>query len=255
MKEVRFKGFPAGLFGFLSALPQNNNKEWFDLHREKYHAEVLGPIKAFVTEIGPLLKMLNEQFETEPMVGRTISRINNNLRFNRARPPYRSYLYVGFARRGRKWSDDALLYVGLHGHGLTAGFYPGGYKQLRRGAVQEGIRKNVRLFQRYLDERHIPESYWEIAGGVDEAVTKWPLPKTARRWMDLESFTVGDYFPASDPALARRTFLDRAQKIILDLYPLWLFATSDSLKQDFDLYLENASLLARPITKTAGGAR
>jgi hypothetical protein len=37
---------------------------------------------------------------------------------------------------------------------------------------------------------------------------------------------------------------------MLDLYPLWLFATSDNIKEDFELYLENAPALARPITKS-----
>ena len=39
---------------------------------------------------------------------------------------------------------------------------------------------------------------------------------------------------------------------MLDLYPLWLFATSDNLKNDIELYRENADLLARPLTKIAG---
>lgn len=252
MKDFRFRGFSAGFFQFLSALAKNNNKEWFDLNRRDYHAHVLEPVKSFVAEIGPVLKMLDEEFEIEPRVGRTISRINNNLRFNRARPPYRPYIYIGFARRGRKWSSEALLYAGLYAHGAAVGFYPGGYKQERRGPVQEGIRANTRLFQRYLDERGVAENYWELAGGEDGAVTKWPLPKTARRWVNLESFTVGEYFPANDPAVSRRSFLNCVQEIFLDLYPLWLFATSENIKEDFELYLENAPALARPLTKVAG---
>ena len=252
MKEVHFKGFSRGFFEFFSALAVNNNKEWFDLNRQEYQAQVLAPVKAFVAEIGPFLKMLNEEFETTPLVGRTISRINNDLRFHKNRPPYRPFIYIGFARRGSKWSTDALLYLGLYSHGASVGFYPGGYKQLRRGPVQEKIKSNIKLFQRYLDERRIADIYWELAGGADEAVTKWPLPKTARKWVDLESFTVGEYFAASEPVLSRRAFLDRAQKIMLDLYPLWLFATSDNIKEEFDLYLENAPALARPISKTVG---
>jgi hypothetical protein len=39
---------------------------------------------------------------------------------------------------------------------------------------------------------------------------------------------------------------------LLDLYPLWLFATSENLTADLELYRENAELLARPLTKVAG---
>jgi hypothetical protein len=255
MKDFRFRGFSAGLFQFLSALAENNNKEWFDLNRSEYRTEVLATLKSFVFDISPIIRMLNPELETEARVGRTISRINNDLRFNRARAPYRPFLYVAFPRAEKKWSDGALLYVGLYSHGVSVGFYPGGYRQPRKGPVQEGIKKNLRLFQRYLDEREIAQSYWELAGGEEGAVTKWPLPKTARRWVNLESFTVGEYFPASDPTLGRRAFLNTAQEILIDLYPLWLFAMSEDIKGDFDLYLENAPRLARPLTRAVGSRR
>ena len=254
MNRVPFHGFSAGLFQFLSALVGNNNKDWFAANRCEYKSEVLEPIKGFVTELGPILRMLNEEFEVEPRVSRTISRINNDLRFHKNRPPYRPVIHIAFPRRGKKWSSEALLYVAIRGHGISVGFYPGGYKQPRTRPVQEGIRKNIKLFQRYLDERLIAENYWELADGAEGAVTKWPLPKNARRWVNLDSFTVGEYFPASERIVSRRSFLDTAQEIFLDLYPLWLFAMSDNLKDDLDLYWENVDMLARPLSKAAGGS-
>jgi hypothetical protein len=255
MNRVYFQGFSTGLFQFLSALVENNNKDWFDAHRSEYKSEVLDPIKGFVTELGPILRMLNGELEVEPRVGRTISRINNDLRFHKNRPPYRPFINIAFPRRGKKWSVEALLYVTVGARGMSVGFYTGGYKQPRTGPVQEGIRKNIRLFQRYLDERLIAESYWELAAAAGGAVTKWPLPKNARRWVNLDSFAVGEYFPAGEIIVSRRSFLDLAQEVLLDLYPLWLFAMSENLKDDLDLYWENVELLARPLSKAAGSRR
>ena len=251
MNRVRFEGFSANLFRFLSGLVENNNKPWFDEHRREYETEVLGPIKAFVAELGPILNMLNEDIETEPRVGRTISRISNDMRFHKNRPPYRPVIYIGFSRRGQKWSNAALLYAGIYPTGVSIGFYPGGHGELRTGPIQDTIKKNLRPFQRYLDERGIADSYWELAGGEDGKVTKWPLPKTARRWVNSDGFTVGEHFKPAERIVSRRAFLDVAQEIFLDLYPLWLFATSDHLTADLDLYSENAKALARPLTKVA----
>ena len=249
MNRVRFEGFSPGLFRFLSGLAENNNKPWFDEHRREYEAEVLGPVKAFVAELGPIIHMLNEEIETEPRVGRTISRISNDMRFHKNRPPYRPVIYVAFSLRGQKWSN--ALYAGIYPNGVSIGFYPGGYGQLGKGSIQETIRKNLRPFQRYLDERGLAESYWELAGAENGKVTKWPLPKTARRWVNLDGFTVGEHFKPADRIVSRRRFLDVAQEIFLDLYPLWLFASSDRLTADLELYRENAKLLARPLTKAA----
>jgi uncharacterized protein (TIGR02453 family) len=249
MKESRFTGFSSDMFGFLRDLEQNNNREWFDDNRRLYETSVLGAAKSFVSEIGPILAMLNQGFETEPRVGRTISRISNDMRFNRHRPPYRPFIYIAFPRRGRKWSEDTLLYLGLYSHGAAIGFWPGDHREPRTGRIQEAIKNNLKPFERYLKERRIAQSYWELSDGENGTITKWPLPQSARRWIKLESFSVGEYFSATDPTLARRTFLDRAQKILIDLYPLWLFAVSENLKDDLDLYRENALLLARPLTK------
>lgn len=249
MDRNRFKGFSAELFNFLRDLAQNNNKDWFDANRRLYESEVLGVAKTFVSEIGPILAMLNQEFETEPRVGRTISRISNDMRFNRHRPPYRPYLHIAFPRRGKKWSEDVLLYLGIYSQGVAVGFWPGGHREPRAGRVQEAIKNNLKLFGQYLTERRIAQSYWELTDGEQGDITKWPLPRSARRWVNLESFSVGEYFAATDAALARRSFLDRAQKILLDLYPLWLFAVSENLRDDLDLYRENAALLSRPLTK------
>jgi uncharacterized protein (TIGR02453 family) len=248
---LHFKGFSHGLFSFLDDLAENNNKVWFDQHRDRYQAEVLVPVKAFVADIGPTLRILNPELETDPRVGKTISRINNDIRFHKMRPPYRPFVYVTFLRRGGKWTSDALLYIGLSSHGISVGFYPGGYREARTGPVQQGIKNNLRLFQKYLKERRIPDRYFELTGGESEPTTKWPLPKAPRRWANFDGFNVGDSFSASDSILARRSFLDRAQEILVDLYPLWLFAGSDELKKDLDLYRVNCETLARPISKAA----
>src|SRR5947207_1424561 len=156
----RFEGFRPVMFQFLSELAQNNNKPWFDEHRSEYEAEVLGPVKAFVAELGPILHMLNEELETEAKVGRTISRINNDIRFHKNRPPYRPFIYISFPKSGCKWSNSAVLYTGIHATGVSIGFFPGGHRELHTGPIQQRIKSNPRLFQRYLDQREIPESYW-----------------------------------------------------------------------------------------------
>ena len=251
MGADRFAGFSQNLFDFLGHLAVNNNREWFAEHRDLYRETLLVPVKAFVAEFGPIVHMLNQELESEPKVGRTISRINNDIRFHRNRPLYRPFLYASFPRRGAKGAGEPLLYVGLYAHGASVGFYPGRYR--RRGPVplQEGVEANPRLFQKYLEERRIADRYSELTDGEEGAVTKFALPKKARRWAEAESFTVGDYFPATEVVAQGRTFLDRAREIVLDLYPLWLFALSERVREDYELYRENAVLLSSPLTKAA----
>ena len=105
----RFEGFRPVMFQFLSELAQNNNKPWFDEHRSEYEAEVLGPVKAFVAELGPILHMLNEELETEAKVGRTISRINNDIRFHQSNSPLRQGSYRGLAATANHFARESHI--------------------------------------------------------------------------------------------------------------------------------------------------
>jgi hypothetical protein len=212
---------------------------------------VLRPVKALVADLGALLRGLNQDFDSEPRVGRTISRITNDRKLHKSLPACNPFLYSCFPRRGHRRSSEPLLAVGVYGHGVSVGFYPGLFNRVRAGRIQQGIRKNQRLFQRYLDESALPERYWELTRGEDVPVMKWPLPRTARRWVKLESFTVGEYFSSGEPILSSRAFLDRAKSIMFNLYPLWLFAMSDDVRNDYDIYRESIEAHARPFTSVA----
>jgi Conserved hypothetical protein (DUF2461) len=252
MGHVYFEGFSAEMFHFLNRLSENNSREWIEAHRRDYETLVLRPVKALVSDLGALLRGLNQDFEVEPRVGRTISRITNDLKLHKSLPACNPFLYSCFPRRGHRVSSEPLLAVGVYEHGVSVGFYPGLFNRVRVGRIQEGIKGNQRLFQRYLDERDITGRYWELTRGEDGPVMKWPLPKTARRWVRLESFTVGEYFSASEPVISTRAFLDCARGILFDLYPLWLFAMSDDLKTVYELYRESTAPPARRLTSAAG---
>jgi hypothetical protein len=234
------------LFRFLAKLGHHNNRDWFDRNRNYYEVNVLGPIRTFTREIGSVLHLLHDELETDPKVGRTISRISNDLRVTGNKPPYRPFIYISFPKRGARWISDGILAIGFYGHGVAAGFYPGRRRPFCSGPAQAGIRNNLRLFQRYLDERRVASRYSELAGREEGLITRWPLPKSARRWLSMESSFVGEYFDYTDPVLYSVRFLDRVIEVLFDLYPLWLFGVSENIKHDLDLYRENRLLLAQP---------
>jgi hypothetical protein len=251
MDGFGFHGFSPGLFRFLNSLAQNKDRDWLGRNRKYYEANVLTPIKSFAGEIGSALRVLNGKLEPLPRVGSAINKLNNSLRTQSTRSIHRAFIYATFPRKGAGRTSEAALYAAFNGRGVVVGFDPGSGNR-PSGSVQERIRQNLRLFQRYLDERRIPNRYSELAGGGNAQVTRWPLPKSARRWVALESFTVGEYFDCADPILYSQAFRERVIGIMLDLYPLWLFAVSQNLRADFETYRENARLLARPSSMSAG---
>jgi uncharacterized protein (DUF2461 family) len=51
-----FNGFGTNTRKFLRDLGRNNDKAWFDAHRDDYEAHYLEPAKAFVEAVGPKIE-------------------------------------------------------------------------------------------------------------------------------------------------------------------------------------------------------
>ena len=54
--------FDAALFAFLEALRSNNNREWFQAHRQHYERDVRGPMLRFIGDVGPHLWQISPRF-------------------------------------------------------------------------------------------------------------------------------------------------------------------------------------------------
>src|SRR5215472_6186967 len=117
-----FQGFAQESFRFFRDLAKNNNKPWFDAHREVYETYVVGAFRSLLATLEPFLLELNPYFEISGKTNANFSRINRDIRFSKDKAPYKSnyYLYVYDTRRSRK--TDGRLYVGLSADCLTVGF-------------------------------------------------------------------------------------------------------------------------------------
>lgn len=93
-----FDGFPAEGTDFFRDLARNNNREWFQEHKDVYERACREPLKALAAELDPL---------GTPH----ISRINRDMRFVRDGGPYRTHIATGVLRTYISLSAEGL-YVG-----------------------------------------------------------------------------------------------------------------------------------------------
>lgn len=89
--------FTPALFDFFRDLRRNNEKAWFEAHRDRYEEEVLEPCRTFVLAFRPHLREISSHFQAEPRVrGGSLFRIHANRRFNPDRPPYKEQTGIQF---------------------------------------------------------------------------------------------------------------------------------------------------------------
>jgi uncharacterized protein (DUF2461 family) len=72
---------PPETFRFLRQLARNNRKAWMDANRERYQEHVMAPLRGLLAALGPSLLELDPGFDVGPRAGRTLSRINRDVRF------------------------------------------------------------------------------------------------------------------------------------------------------------------------------
>jgi uncharacterized protein (TIGR02453 family) len=93
-----FAGFPREATQFFRDLASNNNRDWFQAHKDVYEQACREPLKALVEEL-------------DPMGTPHLSRINRDMRFVRDGAPYRTHVSAGVLRTYINLSAEGL-YVG-----------------------------------------------------------------------------------------------------------------------------------------------
>ena len=114
-----FTGFPRAAFTFWNGLEQNNNREWFQAHRDQYEQAVRRPMQLLIEELAPLYGP-----------GR-LSRINKDMRFAKERP-YKNYLATRIG--------GSYLSISKEGLWVGTGMYkpkPAALRQLREAIAAD----------------------------------------------------------------------------------------------------------------------
>jgi len=118
--KPEFNGISKQTLTFLRQLGQNNNREWFALHRSDYEQHYVLPAQALVLALGPRLKKLSGGINYDPNhTGRgSIKKIFTDQRY-RDRPPYKTWLDLIFWEGPLKTKkDNSVLGVRLTPAGL-----------------------------------------------------------------------------------------------------------------------------------------
>lgn len=114
--------FPRCTADFLTKLSRNNNREWFEKHRDEYKSMFLEPTQEFVIEMGGKLQSIRPGIIAIPKIDKSIFRLHRDVRFSKEKSPYKTNLGVLF------WEGDdkKLESSGFYFHIEPKYFFLGG---------------------------------------------------------------------------------------------------------------------------------
>lgn len=125
MNEIQaFEGFPSEGSRFFQELAANNNREWFQEHKQNYIDYLQTPAVSFVMELGERLKseFPGMVYDLRTNGAGSVMRIYRDIRFSKDKTPYKDHVGINFWEGPqKKVSPGFHLYVDSEG----AVFYGG----------------------------------------------------------------------------------------------------------------------------------
>lgn len=201
---------------FLSALRENNNKEWFDQNREWYQA--CRKKVAFLTEM-----IIHEVSKFDDEIGiqdpnQCIFRIYRDVRFSNDKTPYKTHIGAYIAKGGRK-SINAGYYLHLEPGGsfIGGGIWSPGAEVLK--AVRTEIYDHSDEFKQLIEAPSFRKIFSEL---IDDKLKTAPkgFPKD---FPDIELLKYKSYVfdaPLSDSMVTGDRFVEKIITSMKELYPV-----------------------------------
>ncbi|MDQ6689306.1 MAG: DUF2461 domain-containing protein [Gemmatimonadota bacterium] len=189
--------FSKRALGFFGGLARNNNKAWFEAHRDEYETEVRGPMRGLIEDLDTRFAEFAPEIGGNPK--RSMFRINRDIRFSKDKSPYKTHAACWFHHL------NASRTVGSEADAGSAGYYfhlePGGRSMIGAGIwmpprpqlnkLRGAIAKDPKGFDRMV--RSIPPRF----GGLDDEGSLKRMPRDytedhpAAKWLRFQSFTSG----------------------------------------------------------------
>ena len=188
--------FTKRAFQFFRGLARNNNKPWFEAHREEYEGDVRQPMRDLIEDLDTRFAQFAPEIGGDPK--RSMFRINRDIRFSKDKSPYKTHAACWFhhlnaARNVGAEADEGSAGYYFHlepGKSMIgAGLWRPPRPQLKK--LRDAIADNPEAFDKVA--RSIPRRF----GGLDDEDALKRMPRgypedhPAGKWLRFQSFTSG----------------------------------------------------------------
>ncbi|MEP6947618.1 MAG: DUF2461 domain-containing protein, partial [Ginsengibacter sp.] len=204
--------FQSSTVSFLKELKKNNNKPWFDSHREKYLSAKID----YENFIGKILEAVSV-FDTDMKdlaAKNCMFRINRDIRFSKDKTPYKINMGASLNRGGKK-SVFAGYYFHLEPGGKS---FAGGGLWMPAAPELKKLRQEIDYcfheFNRIINNSAFKKQYPELEMNTGEMLVNVPKgydkENPAAAFLKLKSFVATKNIPdtlLTSPALANEVVL------------------------------------------------
>jgi uncharacterized protein (TIGR02453 family) len=142
---------------FLTDLKNNNDRDWFQAHREQYERSQ-NEVKNLFAELGELIRKQDEIDH----IGSKVFRIYRDVRFSKDKSPYKTSRSMVFRRAGAERRGGYYLHVEPGNIFLATGFWKPDPQELFH--LRKQISQSDEEMRSILNEKTIKEYFGEMQG-------------------------------------------------------------------------------------------
>lgn len=171
--------FNKSFISFFKELEKNNNKEWFDAHRDIYEQEIKKPFEKFTLDLSHALKKLDDEILVDTK--NSIFRINKDVRFSKDKSPYKLNRSCAISKHGKKDHGSPGYYVELSAKkiGLAGGAWAPSPEHLDK--IRQEIAYNLKEFKKLTQDKKFIASFGEIQGDKNKKIPKEYITEAAEQ--------------------------------------------------------------------------
>jgi len=213
---MHFTGFPVEGLQFLKQLKRNNNREWFNEHKDIYEESVRKPMQALVELLATELTKFAPEIQASPRT--SLYRIHRDTRFSKDKSPYKTHVAAVFPPRELGKHEGAGYYFHVSPEGLLVGggLYMPASEDLQ--AVREALARDHRGFTRILEKKSFKQLFGELTGEQLSRVPRgFAATHPAADYLRYKQFLAARQLPAE--AATSRTFGSTLAESFRALHP------------------------------------
>lgn len=205
---------------FLTEVIENNNREWFAQHKERYETAKADVI-AFVEDLIPHLAAADPSFPLETQAKKCLMRIYRDVRFSKNKDPYKNNYGISFAVKNKNGNGpEYYLHLQPGKSFFAAGYWMPEATNLK--SIREEIDYNTEEFISILEEKSFAELF---KLSTEDTLKKAPKGYDADHphidLLKLKSFIAT--FPIRDEDLFKPTIINHLKKAFAAGYPFVQF--------------------------------
>jgi len=232
---MEFRGFSKKTLQFLESIRQNNNKEWFEAHKEEYKQLILNPSRAFVVEMGEHLQALEPTVNAIPKINKSLFRIyRDTRRMGANKAPIKERIGVIFWQGNAKRLQSSSFYMHFSSTELFVAVGVRWFEKPMLDAYREYIKDETKRAELANTLKTIVTKGYRV---IDKGYKRYPRSFSAEMedvelslYKGMATFTTLD----TTLLLSADVLIDTLYKIYEDMLPLQqiMYEVSLHVKED-----------------------